>query len=107
MKHIRLLPISSIKKILFRVRVSGESCWPSLVQGKLYWASGWGSIGAGDFLVFGNPNGSGQILVKKVLGVRVDGYDVGSVVLWGASSRNFGVINKQHILGKIIGWNSR
>ena len=107
MKRIRRSLINFGKYLLFRVRVSGESCWPVLVSGRAYWASAWIPVRAGDFVVFSNPAHSAQVLVKKILGVRENGYEVESLVSWGLSSKDFGVIGKQHVLGKVIRWNTK
>lgn len=106
MRHIRRSLINFGKRLLFRVRVSGESCWPSLVPGRSYWASALAPVRAGDFVVFRNPMDDKQILVKKICGVRDGAYQVGSTVSWGLSSKDFGAVDKKHILGKLI-WNTR
>lgn len=94
-------------RILFRVRVSGESCWPSLAPGRLYLASALIPAQKGDFIVFKSPTNSGQILVKKILGMREQNYEVGSTVSWGLSSKDFGIIDKRHVLGKVVRWNMK
>ena len=105
MKRIRQSLTSCIRKILFRVRVNGESCWPVLVPGKSYWASGLIQVRVGDFIVFKNPTDREQILVKRVREMRGGKYEVGSMVSWGSSSKDFGLVSKKDILGKIMVWN--
>lgn len=97
----------TVLRILFRVRVSGESCWPVLVPGRSYWASAWIPVRVGDFVVFSNPADPAQVFIKKILGVRENGYEAGSLVSWGLSSKDFGVVDKKYILGKIIRWNTK
>lgn len=97
----------TIPRIFFRVRVSGESCWPVLVPGRSYWASRLGRVRKGDFVVFTNPADYGQIFVKKILGMQKAAYEVGSTVSWGLSSKDFGVVDKRHILGKVVRWNTK
>lgn len=102
MKRIKPSRINCINRILFLVRVSGESCWPSLVPGKLYWATAFGRVRAGDFAVFRNPADQKQIFVKKILDVPNGAYEMGSTVSWGLSSKDFGAVEKKQVFGKII-----
>ena len=102
MRRTRPLPTNCIKRMLFRVRVSGESCWPALVPNRSYWASALGRIQVGDFVVFENPTDREQILVKRVCEVRAERYEVDSTVSWGLSSADFGVVEKGKVLGRII-----
>lgn len=102
MKRIKQLLIIFTRGILFRVRVSGESCWPVLVPGKAYWASALARIQKGDFIVFTNPADREQILVKKILSIQKRAYEVGSTVSWGLSGKDFGLVDKKSVLGKII-----
>ncbi len=90
------------RRTLFRVRVRGESCWPVLAPGRAYWASALMPARTGDFIVFVNPKDRGQIFVKKIFGARQDGYEVGSLISWGSSSRDFGLIPARDVLGKVI-----
>lgn len=94
-----ILSKSNFDRMLFRVRVTGESCWPVLVPGKSYWASALAQVRTGDFIVFRK---SDQLLIKKILEARADGYRVGSTVSWGSSSRDFGIVGRRDVLGKII-----
>ncbi|MBI3442722.1 MAG: hypothetical protein HY007_03060 [Candidatus Sungbacteria bacterium] len=88
--------------MLFRVRVSGESCWPALVPGKTYWASTFRKIRKGDFVVFRNPIDRKEIFVKKIFRVQEKGYKVVSLISWGESSKDFGIVSKKNVLGKVI-----
>ena len=45
-----------LKNIIFRITVSGESCWPELVPGKTYFASRLRRAHVGDYVVFKNPH---------------------------------------------------
>lgn len=101
MRRIKPLRINCIKNVLFRVRVSGESCWPALVPGRAYWASVMMPVRTGDFIVFRNRN---RLLVKKTFEVRKDGYEVGSTVSWGLSGGDFGTVRREDVLGKVIRW---
>jgi hypothetical protein len=55
-----------LSRILFRVRVSGESMWPGLVPGRHYWASGLLKPRVGDTVVAEHPREPGTFVVKKV-----------------------------------------
>ena len=44
------------RNLLFRVTVSGESCWPELVPSKTYFASCLRRPRVGDYVVFQNPH---------------------------------------------------
>ena len=92
-----------LSSILFLVRVDGESLWPMLVPGKRYFASGLLLPRVGDFAVFRNPRDPARVFVKRVAGVKKDFYRMESVVSWGASSDDFGVVSKHFIWGKIYG----
>ena len=89
------------KHPLFFVRVEGESLWPVLVPGRRYLASRWGVLRVGDCAVFRNPKEKQEIFVKRVAGQSRDGYIMESAVSWGASSRDFGPVPREFILGKI------
>ena len=102
MERMRQSLTHCISGLLFRVRISGESCWPVLVPGRSYWASALMPVRTGDFVVFRNPADCGKILVKKVYGVRAEGYSVGSLVSWGSSSKDFGIVNKRNVLGRVV-----
>lgn len=102
MRHIRQSLTHFGKHLLFRVRVSGESCWPVLVPGKSYWASALAPVREGDFIVFRNPADRDRVFIKKILEVRGGGYRVGSSVSWGSSSGDFGIVGTRAVLGRII-----
>ena len=80
------------------MRVSGESMWPELVNGRRYWASSLLRPRAGSHVVFQNPWGEGMF-VKKVSRVVGDGYEVTSLVPWGSGSKDFGLVSKGNIIG--------
>lgn len=100
MRPIRRLLISFGKNFLFRVRVTGESCWPMLMPGKSYWASALLLVHSGDFIVFKNR---GRVLVKRVRALRKNGYEAESLISWGSSSGDIGIVEKKDVLGRIIG----
>ena len=102
MKRIKYLPINFFKGVFFGVRVEGESAWPYLIPGKEYIASRFFSVKTGDFIVFRNPRNSEGIYVKRVIEKKGESYRAGSTVSWGSSSKDFGLIAKQHILGKLL-----
>ena len=102
MRPIKRLLINFFSRLLFLVDIKGESGWPFLVPGKQYLASNVVSPKVGDFVVFRNPHDSAQILVKRVAAVRGDRYRVESMVSWGTSSDDFGLIERERVIGKII-----
>ena len=73
-----------------------------LVPGKSYWASALGQVRIGDFVVFENPADREHTLVKRVCGVQAEGYEVKGLVSWGSSSKDFGVVKKNKIIGKLL-----
>lgn len=91
-------------RFLFRVKVSGESCWPDLVPGKSYPASRLRAPGVGDYVVFPDPIHEASTSgwwVKKIK--RIDGniLHVGGTVSWSSSCtvpriRVLGTILKRH-----------
>lgn len=87
--------------IVFWVRVEGESMWPELVPGKRYLASGLGVVRVGDCAVFRNPKDASRIFVKKVAEVCGAAYRMESLVSWGSSGRDFGLVPREYVLGKI------
>ena len=84
------------------VRVTGESALPALVPGKSYLASNIFLPKVGDFAVFRNPRNPAEIFVKRVTRFKNGRYMVESMVSWGASSSDFGLVARELILGKII-----
>ncbi len=78
------LPVTSP---LFRIRISGLSCWPYLVPGKTYWATTLRRPRVGDFvLVRGEAVGEQSIphIVKHVARVANNALELKSTVPWGA-----------------------
>ena len=94
--------INFIKRLLFLVKVEGESGWPELVPEKTYFATSLLKPRVGDFIVFKNPKKPAQILVKKVKARVANRYEVAGDVSWSTSGRDFGVVNNEFILGKLI-----
>ncbi len=102
MKHIKLLLTRYFKYVFFLVHVEGGSMWPRLIPGRRYFASNLFPLRAGDIAVFRNPKNQKKIFVKKVVGREPGGYIMEGEVSWGSSSRDFGLIGKHQILGKIL-----
>lgn len=90
------------KKPFFVVRVTGESAWPYLVSGRTYFATSLRSPQIGDFIVFPNPRNEEEIFIKRVRRITLTGCDVESSVSWGSSSRDFGEIPHETVLGTIV-----
>lgn len=88
--------------IVFVVRVEGESGWPAIVPGGRYVASGLLRPRIGDFAVFRNPHDPCRVFVKRVAGMEQDEYRMESMVSWGSSSEDFGIVPRELILGKIL-----
>jgi len=103
MSIIRRLRTNFFSRILFRVRVHGESAWPLLMPGGTYIATNLFPPRKGDFIVFPDPASPQQFLVKRVTKSSEGSYTVESVISWGRSSKDFGRIPRQAILGKLIG----
>jgi hypothetical protein len=91
-----------LKRVLFLVKVEGESCWPFLIPNKYYLATNLLKPKENDFIVFINPKNKEEIFVKRVKYVYDDFYFVEGTVSWSDSSKEFGLVNKDLILGKII-----
>ena len=88
--------------VLFSVKIEGESCWPHLIPGKKYLATNLLKAKIGNFIVFRNPKNQKEIFVKKVKEIKRNSYFVEGTVPFATSSKNFGPVNKNLILGKII-----
>ena len=95
-------PTNSIKRLLFLVKIEGESLWPELIPGKRYAATSLGKPDIGDYLVFKNPGNNGQTFVKKIRDIRDGAYEVAGTVPWASSSNEFGLILRNSVVGKII-----
>ncbi len=90
-----------LPNLLFRVKVSGESCWPHLIPGKKYFATSVARKRAGDFIVFRQDSGQ-RIYVKRIREVLPAGFRVESTLSWGEGSAELGVIKKRQVLGRIL-----
>ena len=88
-------------RLLFFVRVEGESLWPVLVPGRRYLANAIGVVRIRDLAVFRNPKNKQEIFVKRVAGKQGGCYIMESAVSWGSSSSDFGPVPRELILGKI------
>lgn len=82
--------------------MQGESALPALVPGTLYLATNMVRPKTGDFIVFRNPMNIQQVFIKQVRSVRDGCYQTESLVSWGSSSRDFGLVARNLILGKLI-----
>ena len=86
----------------FSVHIEGESAWPELISGKNYFATSFFKPKVGDFIVFQNPKNQKEIFVKRVAEIKNNYYYVEGTVSWATSSKNFGEVNKNLVLGKIL-----
>lgn len=102
MKLIKKLLINFGKFPFFIMKIEGESGWPKLISGKFYFASCLFKPKLGDFIVFKNPKNIKQIFVKKVSDFQKGQYIVEGLVSWSSSSRDFGPVSKELILGKLL-----
>lgn len=82
----------------FRVRISGESCWPDLVPGRTYWATNLRQPSAGNFVVLHHPAEGGLHIVKKVLSVTAHSLELGGTVSWSARFS----VPKRDVLGTLF-----
>jgi len=105
--------ISSIKKLLqkllrsnlhsfrytiFRVKIEGESLWPKLIPGKMYYASNLRQPKEGRYVVFKNPRNKNESFIKKVSRIVDDAYFVEGTVSWSSSF----TISRSDIIGTLI-----
>ena len=104
MKHIKNLLTNYGRQLLFVVRVSGESMWPALVPGKTYLATNILRPRGGDMIIFRNRNNCDRVFVKRVKGETPEGDEVESLVSWGSSGEQFGVIPHGEVLGRLLLW---
>jgi phage repressor protein C with HTH and peptisase S24 domain len=100
--HIKTLLTTFIKEPLFLVEVEGESAWPELIPGKIYFASKLKRPKVGNFIVFSSPRNKSEIFVKKIKQIRDNFYVVSGNVPWASSSKDFGEIHSELVLGAII-----
>ncbi len=89
-----------LSRILFTVKVYGESCWPELVPGRKYLATSLIKPKIGDYVVFMTKHG--EIFVKKVTEIKNNSYFVEGRVSWSESSKNLGLINRENVIGKLM-----
>lgn len=102
MMRIAHLLINYFSRLLFVVRVEGESLRPWLVPGRRYLASSFFVPKVGDIAVFRNPCAPQEVFVKRVAAVRDGAYIMKSTVSWGSSSDDFGIVPRRLIVGKLI-----
>jgi hypothetical protein len=104
LKNIRLIKLSLINfinRIIFSVKIEGESAWPDLVPGKFYLATNLLKAKIGDFVVFKEPRNQ-EVFAKRIKEIKEGDYFLEGNLPWAESSKDFGLINKKLILGKII-----
>ncbi len=87
-----------MQRLLFRVRVTGESMWPRLVPGKTYWASSLLKPSIGKIIVFRDPNDLRQYIVKQIIQYNGETVIVSGTVSWSNSYS----IRQEQILGVLI-----
>lgn len=88
--------------LLFVVRVEGESGWPYLAPGKRYLASSLFVPRVGDWVTFQNPREQERVFVKRVKAVCGREYFMEGAVSWASSSRDFGLVERRFVLGKVL-----
>lgn len=86
----------------FSAHIEGESAWPELIPGKNYFATSFFKPKVGDFIVFHNPKNLKDIFVKKIKAMKSNSYFVTGTVSFAESSKSFGWVNKDLVLGKIL-----
>ena len=59
MRPIKQLLTSSIKGLIFKIKIEGESAWPKLIPQKIYWATNLFKPKINDFIIFKNPKNRG------------------------------------------------
>ena len=87
--------MGKLMNIVFRVSVSGESCWPELMSGQSYWASSLLRPRVGKFVVFKREK---QHIVKKIQRIEGDTLYVGGTVSWSSSF----VLSRGAVLGRVL-----
>ena len=97
-----LINFTKILGWIFLVKIEGESAWPELVPGKSYLATNLLKPKVSDFIVFKDPKNRKETFVKKVKEIKNNFYFVEGTVSWSESSKNFGQVNKNLVLGKMI-----
>jgi hypothetical protein len=72
-------------KLLFKVQVSGESCFPELISGKTYSASSMRRPKVGRYVAFKPQEKSANCVVKKITRIAPDALCVGGTVSWSST----------------------
>ena len=88
--------------MLFSVKIEGVSCWPYLIPEKKYFATNVLKPKIGNFIIFKNPKNQKEIFVKRVKEIKNNFYFVEGTVSFAKSSKDFGQVHKNLILGKIL-----
>lgn len=84
------------------VKIEGESAWPDLIPGRSYLATNLSRPRIGDFVIFKNPKNKNEIFVKQVKEIKGNDYCLEGRLPWAESSKDFGLVNKNLILGRLI-----
>lgn len=84
--------------LLFRVKVEGESLWPELIPGRIYWASGLPRTRVGDYVVFKDPENPSRNIVKKVKEMRNGTLSVEGTIKRSASYE----ITSENVIGRLL-----
>ena len=76
--------------------------WPVLVPGAIYWASVLVGPREGNIVVCRDPRYKKRFMVKRIEAVGKNGYWLKSEVSWGSSSKDFGIVSPDAIMGTVI-----
>lgn len=101
MKLIKKL-LKIFGKIIFLVKIDGLSAWPELTPGKFYLGTSLFNPKVGDWLIFKNPKNQNDILIKRVINFKNNSYFVAGNLSFSSSSRDFGLVKENLILGKLF-----
>ena len=98
----KMLPTNYFKNFLFWVDVTGDSMSPVLRSGHSYLASAWRSPRVGRIVVFVHPDSPHQRMVKRVVKITDQGYEVAGENAQSVSSDYIGVVAKYDIIGTLF-----
>ncbi len=87
----------------FGMRVEGDSMLPTLESGDKVLVDPRAAIHEGDIVLANHPFKSLQ-MIKRLLSIEADGrmYLAGDNPKESSDSRVFGVINRKHLIGKVV-----
>lgn len=104
------IPVAGLREWLnmllgrrFGLRVEGDSMLPTLESGERVLVDPRASIHEGDIILANHPFKSLQI-IKRLLSIESDGrrFLTGDNPDESSDSRVFGVINRKHLVGKVV-----